>query len=65
MERCDIKGNLHPEEQKNTHMIIVRQVAGKRNKIQLILKIEILKFFAEEMITFFCSDYTTLQEANI
>lgn len=59
MERCDIQGNQHPEEQKNTHMIIVRHVAGERNIIQLILKIEIqpeiLKFLAEEMFTFFLS----------
>lgn len=33
MERRNVQGNLHPEEQKNTHMIMVRHVAGKRDII--------------------------------
>lgn len=67
MERCYVQGNLHPEEQKNTHMIIFRHVAGEQNINQLIKKLkfkwvglEILKFLAEEMFTFFHAYYITL-----
>ena len=60
MERCYVWGNLHVEEQKNTHMIIIRHVPRKQNTIELIRKLkfkwvslEILKFLAEEYVLFF------------
>lgn len=40
MERCYVWGNLHVEEQKNTHMIMIRHVAGEQNMIKLIKKLK-------------------------
>lgn len=67
MERCYVWGNLHGEEQKNTHMIMIRHAAGKQNTIQLIKKLkfkwvslEILKFLAEQYPLFLSSYYTML-----
>lgn len=67
LKRCYVQGNLHPEEQKNTHMIIFRHVAEEQNMSLLIKKLKfkqvtlnIIKFLAEDMSTFFYSCYYIL-----